>query len=406
MSLTFEDVFSFEIYFIILRESLEIIIIVSILLAFLKQALILHHSREESISNDLNTAETDLLLDASSEENQPSDNLELSETGYKLYQQFRLQIWAGSVLGLAISLIIGGAFITVFYLIGTDLWALSEHIYEGILSILASVIISVMGLFFLRISKLKEKFRIKLANMLIQKQRHNSSLETNNTLSSRLKTFLERNTLFFLPFITCLRESLEAFVFVGGVGITQPLSTLPLSSLLAVLTSLCVGYFLYSKTNSLSLKIFLIGTTSLLYLMSAGLFSKGIWQFELQHYINLCHGQDMSEVGSGPGSYDVFNSLWHVNCCNGETDGFWMLFTAILGWTNSATYGSVFAYISYWLVLIFSIKAVQFEEKNGYFYGIPINWQKRRLLKKYKFLKSSIHGVDEERLISRDVLEN
>jgi high-affinity iron transporter len=406
MAIQFEDVFSFEIYFIILRESLEIIIIVSILLAFLKQSLILHHSRDDSQEENntrgpnINSTESDLLLDASQDNNtQPTE--QLSATGDKLYKQFRLQIWAGSLLGLFISLVIGCGFITVFYVIGTDLWALSEHIYEGILSVLASLIISIMGLFFLRISKLKEKFRIKLANLLIQKQNSTRPPRT----SSRFRDYFERNSLFFLPFITCLRESLEAFVFIGGIGISQPLTTLPLSSLLAIITSFALGYLLYSQTNSLSLKIFLISTTSLLYLIAAGLFSKGVWQFELQHYINLCHGQDMSEVGSGPGSYDVVNSIWHVNCCNGETDGLWMLFTAIFGWTNSATFGSVVSYIAYWTLIILGIEAVRFEERYGYFYGVPIAWQRKRLLKKYRFLTKALKGVDEEHLIAREVFE-
>lgn len=389
----FEDIFSFEIFFIILRESLEIIIIVSILLAFVRQSLILHHSRDSStsastsISGPANNEEVELLLDnidGVHPQYSPNNPEELTEAGDKLYKQFRLQIWTGSLLGLFVSLIIGGIFITIFYLIGTDLWSLSEHYYEGSLSLLASVVISIMGLFFLRLSKLKEKFRVKLANILINK----SPEELTNDKRSRFKIYAERYALFFLPFITCLRESLEAFVFIGGVGVGQPLTTLPLSTALGILVSSVVGVFLYKRTESFSLKIFLISTTCLLYLIAAGLFSKGVWQFELQRYINLCHGQDMSEVGSGPGSYDISNSVWHVNCCNGEIDGLWMLFTAIFGWTNSATYGSVISYVAYWAVVVFAVKNLKFEEERGYFPWIPIRLQKKRLLKKYRFLQT------------------
>lgn len=383
---SFEDIFSFEIFFIILRESLEIIIIVSILLAFLRQSLVIHHSRDSttaSTSDGLNSEEVDLLTGSTGGAVQ-NDYEELTETGDKLYKQFRLQIWTGSLLGLFVSLIIGGVFIVIFYLIGTDLWSLSEHYYEGSLSLLASVVISIMGLFFLRLSKLKEKFRVKLANILINKNLE----EIANDKRSKFKIYAERYALFFLPFITCLRESLEAFVFIGGVGVGQPLTTLPLSTLLGVLVSAVVGVFLYKRTESFSLKIFLISTTCLLYLIAAGLFSKGVWQFELQRYINLCHGQDMSEVGSGPGSYDISNSVWHVNCCNGEIDGLWMLFTAIVGWTNSATWGSVISYIAYWGVIVFAIENLKFEEANGYFPFIPLALQRKRLLKKYKFLQT------------------
>lgn len=402
----FEDIFSFEIFFIILRESLEIIIIVSILLVFVKQSLILHHSRDSTSTTSINNEELDLLATTSedvSPEYDVNNNPEgLTEAGDKLYKQFRLQIWTGSLLGLFVSLIIGGIFITIFYLIGTDLWSLSEHYYEGSLSLLASVVISIMGMFFLRLSKLKEKFRVKLANILINK----CPEEISSDKRSKFKIYAEKYALFFLPFITCLRESLEAFVFIGGVGVGQPLTTLPLSTALGILVSSVVGVFLYKRTESFSLKIFLISTTCLLYLIAAGLFSKGVWQFELQRYINLCHGQDMSEVGSGPGSYDVTNSIWHVNCCNGEMDGLWMLFTAIFGWTNSATYGSVISYIAYWAVIIFSIKNLKFEEANGYYPWIPIKFQRKRLLKKYKFLQARQKIANKTTYIPAHLLSN
>ncbi|KAH3681448.1 hypothetical protein WICPIJ_007605 [Wickerhamomyces pijperi] len=407
--ISFESVFSFQIYFILLRETLEIIIIVSILLAFLKQSLILHHGEttiptqqaQNSTTEEPRTAEeTDLLLESMpTSEFGDDEELQLTSTGMKLHQQFKVQILSGSLLGLLISSMIGGSFILIFYHIGTDLWSLSEHYYEGILSLVASLMISAMGLFFLRISKLREKFRVKLGTILL----NHGSISKGAGLKDRSRLFLQRYSLFFLPFVTVLRESLEAFVFVGGIGISQPLSTIPLSFILALLTSSIVGYYLYRSSNSLSLKIFLISTTCLLYLISSGLFSKGVWQLELQRYIDLCNGQDMSEVGSGPGSYDIGNSVWHVNCCNGETDGIWMLFTAILGWTNSATYGSVISYNLYWISMIGLLKMLKFQEQEGYLPYVPIKWQLKKLSKKYDLLMKNkklqvranlSHGID------------
>lgn len=39
-----------------------------------------------------------------------------------------------------------------------------------------------------------------------------------------------------------------------------------------------------------------------------------------------------------------------------------MIFTAIFGWTNSATVGSVISYNAYWLVLICALKLLMIEE--------------------------------------------
>lgn len=60
------------------------------------------------------------------------------------------------------------------------------------------------------------------------------------------------------------------------------------------------------------LRMFLAASTCLLYLVAAGLFSRGVWSLEAQKW-NIAIGGDAAETGSGPGSYDIDNSVWHVN---------------------------------------------------------------------------------------------
>ena len=106
--------------------------------------------------------------------------------------------------------------------------------------------------------------------------------------------------------------------------------------------------------------------------------------------MDACNGQDMSEVGNGPGSYDISRSVWHVNCCNGERDGFWMILTAIFGWTNSATYGSIVSYTVYWLVVIAAINLMMIEEKHGYIPFLPIALQEKRIRKRLAIAEKSL----------------
>jgi high-affinity iron transporter len=60
------------------------------------------------------------------------------------------------------------------------------------------------------------------------------------------------------------------------------------------------------------LQVFLIVSTCFLYLVAAGLFSRGVWYFENNAW-NKVVGGDASEVGSAAGSYDIRQSVWHVN---------------------------------------------------------------------------------------------
>ena len=100
--------------------------------------------------------------------------------------------------------------------------------------------------------------------------------------------------MFILPFVTTLREGLEAIAVIGGIGINENTSVMALvnAAVLAIMLGILVGAILYRYGNTLSLKMFLITSTCFLYLVAAGLFSKGVWNFELQRFIDKCGGLD------------------------------------------------------------------------------------------------------------------
>jgi len=253
--------------------------------------------------------------------------------------------------------------IGAFYGLGKDVFSKTEDLWEGIFAVLASVIITLMGAALLRVSKLQEKWRVKIARALELKDRKRGA-----TFGKRFKAWAERYAMFVLPFITVLREGLEAVVFIGGVGIGQPANAFPLPVFTGLLAGVAIGFLIYRGANQASLQIFLIVSTCFLYLVAAGLFSRGVWSFQT-HEWNTITGGDASEVGSGPGSYNIRESVWHVNCCNPELKGGggWGIFNALFGWTNSATYGSVISYNMYWVAVIITFLLMLYTEKTGHF---------------------------------------
>lgn len=271
-----------------------------------------------------------------------------------------LKVWYGTLIGLAICLIIGCGLIGAFYSLGKDKWSGAEYIWEGVFSIVSSLIISVMGAALLRVSKMQAKWRVKLAKALEAKDNRHAKF------GSRLKAFCEKYAMFMLPFITILREGLEAIVFIGGVSLSVPASAIPLATICGILAGCAVGYLIYKGGNKAPLQMFLIVSTAFLYLVAAGLFSRGIWFLEANEW-NKLTGGDAAENGSGAGSYDIRRSVWHVNCCSPELNGGggWGIFNSLLGWQNSATYGSVIGYNMYWIVVIIGFVLLRFKEKNG-----------------------------------------
>jgi high-affinity iron transporter len=157
-----------------------------------------------------------------------------------------------------------------------------------------------------------------------------------------------------------------------------------------------IGYALYKGGNGMSVQYFLIASTCFLYLVAAGLMSRGIWFLELEQFVQRC-GQDTSETGSGPGSYDIGNTIWHVNCCNGLKDGGWMLFNALLGWTNTATYGSVTSYILFWVAIVIMLKMKAIFEDEGIVPFVPVRWQLKKIRKRLSLVGVLVSEIEEER---------
>lgn len=96
-----------------------------------------------------------------------------------------------------------------------------------------------MGAALLRVSKLQEKWRVKLAKALEAKD------DRTGPLSTRFKHLAEKYAMFFLPFITVLREGLEAVVFIGGVSLGLPATSIPLPAIIGIFTGCFVGFLIY-----------------------------------------------------------------------------------------------------------------------------------------------------------------
>ncbi|KAG0055292.1 hypothetical protein BGZ83_009050 [Gryganskiella cystojenkinii] len=292
------DYFSLPIFFIIFRETTEAAIIVSVLLSFLSQVL---------------------------------------ATDISIKKRLSRQVWAGAALGLVISLAIGAAFIVVWNKYGHNLWASSEGIWEGSFSLLAVVMITIMGVAMLRTTQIQEKWKGKLSKAM------DDEAERGLGNSSR------RYALFILPFITVLREGLEAIVFIGGVTFSEQARAIPAAVVVGIFCGLLVGYIMYRGGNMLKLHRFFVVSTCVLLIVAAGLVAKAIAAFEMNAWDRLIDAQS-----DDTGSYDPRVNVWGLTCCdpNNNNAGGWQLLNALVGWSNVASIGTIVGYICYWFVVI------------------------------------------------------
>ena len=149
----------------------------------------------------------------------------------------RHQIWLGVAAGFLVCMVAASALIGVFYTVGSNGWDANENYYEGAFCLFAAVIITVMGAALLRIGKMQAKWRLKLAK----------AVESPVKAGSRgcFAHFLEKYAMFFLPFVTVLREGIEAVVFVAGVTFSAPAYAVPLPVVVGLLVGGLVGWILY-----------------------------------------------------------------------------------------------------------------------------------------------------------------
>ena len=130
--------------------------------------------------------------------------------------------------------------IGAFYGIGLDAWSQTEDLWEGVFGLLATIIITIMGAALLRVSKMQDKWRVKLAKALDA-----SKSKKTRSRRTRFKLWCEKYAMFLLPFITVLREGLEAIIFIGGVGLGSPASSFPLAVICGLGVGALIGFFIY-----------------------------------------------------------------------------------------------------------------------------------------------------------------
>ncbi|RUS28415.1 hypothetical protein BC938DRAFT_481912 [Jimgerdemannia flammicorona] len=334
------NVFSVPIFFVLFRETLEAAVIVSVLLAFLYQVF--------------------------------SDNPDMQ-------RKLRLQVWLGTIFGLLISIAIGAAFIAIWYTVANNLWKSTELLWEGSFCLIATVFVTIMAIAMLKTNKVQDKWKFKLSKAMEARMSEKKNEQDNDDVMNGKTGFLSKwkqgknrikgeYAFFFLPFITVLREGLEAMVFMGGVAIGESGTAIPLAAICGILCAIIVGYVIYRTGNVMNLHYFFVASTCLLLLVAAGLFSRGIGLFETDAWGKIIGGDPADQASTI--SYNVKTFVWyvsshlHFNCCNpeGGGDGGWSIFNAIFGWNNTATIGTIVGYVGYWVVVSLWLVGSKFRE--------------------------------------------
>jgi high-affinity iron transporter len=127
--------------------------------------------------------------------------------------------------------------------------------------------------------------------------------------------------------------------------------SIPIAAIMGIICGVLVGFLIYRGGSLIQLRWFFVFSTVILYLVAAGLMSKAVGYLE-QNAWNIVIGGE----GGDTISYRVTTAVWHVSWgdpeLNTSSNGGWQIFNAILGWNNTATFGTIISYCLYWLFVV------------------------------------------------------
>jgi high-affinity iron transporter len=263
------------------------------------------------------------------------------------------QVWWGVGVALALCLITAAVFLSLYYTVAKEAWEQSEALWEGVLGLIAVVLITLMALSMIRIDTWHKKWEMKLTKVTTEAlaasashrtNAHNSSNADGNGIKELEKEEVQemelttsnskrkKYALFLIPFTMVLREGVEAVIFLGGIGLEGSGTAYPIPAVVGAACGILIGYLLYKGGSRAAFKLFLHAATLLLLVIAAGLFVGSVHEFE-----EYTHRESF---------------VWKLECCNQNKDNVWAILNTLVGWRNEATRGTLSAYISYWLFVI------------------------------------------------------
>ncbi|KAJ3308038.1 high-affinity iron permease, partial [Blyttiomyces sp. JEL0837] len=327
-----------------------------------------------------------------------------------LQTKLRRQVYLGTFLGILVTLSIGTVFLVLFFKYANNIWNKAEEIWEGSLSLLASILLTIMGIAFMKMESITLKWKRKLNKALERTEEFGDIIRAQKAagngggggdvvvdddvcseaskksffddLVGRVKVAYRKRfrkgeetsgkkkeakkksggggmaAMLVLPLITVLREGLEGMVFLGGIGLSADPGTIPLAAILGLICGLTLGYIIYKTGNTIKLQIFFISASIFLFYLSSGLAVLTVHHIESYMWSQHVPTNDPDQANTR----NQLTTLWQLDCCNSK-EGAWQLFSAIFGYYQVGTYASVSVYVGYWLFIAVVFVVMKIVEK-------------------------------------------
>jgi len=121
-----------------------------------------------------------------------------------------------------------------------------------------------------------------------------------------------------IPFFVRASRQWCSSVVSPWVSLLNPFPSLRSVCGIHVIAGLICGWLIYAFGSCATLTTFMVVMTNFILRIGAGLFSKAIGDFQ-ENAFNHLLGADVDDAGGpGPGSFNVHESVCHLDCYNPE----------------------------------------------------------------------------------------
>jgi high-affinity iron transporter len=223
--------------------------------------------------------------------------------------------WFGIVVAVAISI----AAALTLQIIGTSLEEPYEQIFEGSMMLLAVLILTWMI------------FWMRYQGRFIKRDLEH---KVQTTLASRATL-----GIFGLAFVAVLREGIETALFLSASAFANDGTATFIGSLVGLTLAVGIGYAIYVMSLRLNLGLFFDMTSVLLLIFAAGLFARGIHEFQ--------------EIGWLP---ILTQSAWNLQTMLPNSSTIGSILRAMVGYNDSPSLLETVGYIFYWAIILLSVR--------------------------------------------------
>jgi len=224
-------------------------------------------------------------------------------------------VYAGITVGLIASLI--GALL--FINLAGGFTGSAEQIFGGITIFIGAILLTTMIFWMMKQRHLSSELESKIAKKVLE---------------------VHKFGLFFLVFISILKEGIETVIFLGAASFVSQDNNL-LGAMIGIIGAIFLGYLIFVSAIKINLKKFFTITSIILILFAAGLFVNGVHEFEeakiipslVEHVWNI----NPDAPQSAEGIYPLLHEDGHIGS----------IFKGLFGYTGSPSLIEVLVYVLY-----------------------------------------------------------